>query len=188
MKNGVRIISQTMREVFSSFVYVTIAVLFGFFIFSLSLWLRNLKLLADVIASSLFSVSDKILFFVKFLGGIATAVTPFSAVLIVTMSILFGINISLLVYYLNRAKRIPAKEGIGATGGIVSGMFGIGCASCGSFLLGSILASFGASGVIALLPLKGEELSILSIVLLSLSIYWMSKSIQSQKICRIQSL
>jgi len=86
------------------------------------------------------------------------------------------------LYYLVKRKDIPKKEGVGAAGAFASGLLGVGCASCGAFLLGSILASFGASGLIALLPLRGEEFSILAIVLLGLSIYWISKSIQSTKI------
>lgn len=178
--------TKTLQEVFKNYRYVIIAALFGFFIFSFSVWLRNLPLLKTIVVSPAFSFSDKIIIFVKFLGGIATNVSPFSAVLIVTMSILFGINASMFIYYIKQAKEVPRKEGAGAMGAFVSGMFGVGCASCGSFLLGSLLVSFGASGIITLLPLRGEELSILSIILLSLSISWMSKSIQSQNVCNIQ--
>lgn len=155
----------------------------GFLIFSFSIWLRNLPFLKEMIVSPAFSFADKLLLFVRFLGGIATNVTLFSAALIITMSILFGINASLFLYYLVKRREFPKKEGAGAAGAFVSGMFGVGCASCGSFLLGAVLASFGASGLITFLPLRGEELSILSIILLSLSIYWMSKNIQSNKVC-----
>lgn len=65
----------------------------------------------------------------------------------------------------------------------VSGILGVGCASCGSFLLGALLASAGAAGVIALLPLGGEEFSILAIGLLAASIFWMTKSIKRTKTC-----
>jgi hypothetical protein len=88
-----------------------------------------------------------------------------------------------LTYYYARQKELPKKEGAGAAGAFASGIFGVGCASCGSFLLGSLLASFGASGLIAFLPLRGEELTILSIALLGLSIFWISKKIQSKKVC-----
>lgn len=177
---------RVLKEVFRNYRYIIVALIFGFFVFSFSAWLRNLPLLKTVIVSPVFSFSDKIAIFVKFLGSIATNVTPFSAVLIMTMSILFGINASMFIYYIKQAKEVPRKEGAGAISAFVSGMFGVGCASCGSFLLGSLLASFGASSIITLLPLRGEELSILSIILLSLSIHWMSKSIQLNKVCVIE--
>lgn len=176
---------KVLKEVFRNYQYLIISVLFGFVIFSFSLWLRNLPLLKTIAVSPAFGLADKIVIFVKFLGGIATNVTLFSAFLIITMSILFGVNAALFAYYLIQQRQMPRKEGVGAAGAFVSGMFGVGCASCGSFLLSSLLASFGASGIITLLPLRGEEFSILSIALLSLSIYWISKSIQSKKVCVI---
>jgi hypothetical protein len=186
MKPVVATISNALKEVFIKPQYAIIAAIFSFVIFALSVWLRNLPFLKQVIVSPAFSFPDKILLFVRFLGGIATNVTPFSAFMIILMSLLFGVNASLFLHYLMSQKRLPKKEGAGARGAFVSGMFGVGCASCGSFLLGSVLASVGASGAIALLPLRGEELTILSIALLSLSIYWTSMAMQSKKTCRIE--
>lgn len=174
---------RALKKVFRNYRYITIVLLIGFLIFSLSVWLRNLPLLKIVALSSAFSFSDKIAIFVTFLGGIATKVNLFSAVLMVTISILFCINASLYIYYLKQVKKLPRKEGVGAVSAFVSGMFGVGCASCGSFLLGSIPAFFGASGLILLLPLRGEELSMVSIVLFLWSMHWMSGGIQKSKIC-----
>jgi len=177
---------RTLKEVFRNYRYVLIALIFAFAIFAFSLWLRNLPLLGNIISSPAFNLLGKLTLFVKLLGGITTNATPFSATLIIAMSTLFGVNVSLILYYLVKRRGVPVKEGVGAAGALSSGLLGVGCASCGSFLLGSILASFGASGLITLLPLQGEEFSILAIILLGLSIYWISKSIQSDKVCAIQ--
>jgi hypothetical protein len=177
--------SKTIREVFRKPLYLAVAAAVAFLIFSLAIWLRNFPFLGEVIVSPAFTIPDKILLFVRFLGGIATNVTAFSAALIIVMSVLFGINASLILYYLVKRRDIPKKEGVGAAGAFASGLLGVGCASCGTFLLGATLASFGTSGLITLLPLRGEEFSILAIVLLGLSIYWISKSIQSTKICAV---
>lgn len=176
---------RTLKNVFRNYLYAVIALVFAFAIFAFSIWLRNLPLLGNIITSPAFGLSDKITLFIKFLGGITTNVTPFSATLIIVMSALFGINASLFLYYIVKRKEFPKKEGVGALGAFASGMLGVGCASCGSFLLGAALASFGASGLIAFLPLRGEEFSILAIVLLALSIFWISKSIQSTKVCAV---
>ena len=178
---------RTLQEIFKRPAYLAIAGMVSFLMFTLALWLRNLSLLKEIIVSSAFSFSGKILFIVNFFGSIATAVTPFSAFLVILISILFGINASLLIYYIKQAKKLPRKEGIGTAGAFVSGILGIGCASCGSFLLGAILASFGASGLIMSLPLRGGELTILSIALLLLSIFLIAKSIQltNNKSCSI---
>lgn len=174
-----------LRDVFRKPTSVLVALAAGFLVFSLAVWLRNLPFLGMLITSSAFSIPDKFALFVVFLGGIATNVTPFSAFLIIGMSILFGVNAALFAYYLFQQRRLPKKEGVGAVGALMSGILGVGCASCGSFVLGALLASFGASGLIVLLPLRGEEFTLLAIVLLSFSIYWMAKSIQAGKLCAI---
>lgn len=176
---------KVLRDVLSKPGYLLLALIVSFLIFSLAVWLRNLPFLETILTSSAFSIPDKIILFIKFLGGIATNITPFSAFLIISMSILFGVNAALFAYYLIQQRKMPRKEGVGIVGAFVSGIFGVGCSSCGSFLLGSVLASFGASGLIASLPLRGEEFSILSIILLLLSIIWVSKGIQKSKVCKL---
>lgn len=185
MLKVLRDVLKVLRDVLKKPGYLLLAFIVSFLIFSFAVWLRNFPLLGTILTSPAFSIPNKVILFVKFLGGIATNVTPFSASLIIAMSVLFGLNAALFAYYLVQQRQLPRKGGAGAIGALISGMFGVGCASCGSFVLGSILASFGASGLIVLLPLRGEELSILSIILLALSIYWMSKSIQSTKICAV---
>lgn len=177
---------RTLQEVLKKPAYLAVAVVFGFLIFALAVWLRNLPFLGTLIVSSAFSIPDKFSLFAAFLGGIATNMTPFSAFLIIGMSMLFGVNTTLFAYYLVQKRNIPKREGAGAVSALVSGILGVGCASCGSFLLGALLASFGAAGAITLLPLRGEEFTILAVVLLSLSIYWMAKSIQSGNLCAIK--
>ncbi|MBK5204909.1 MAG: hypothetical protein JJD98_05735 [Polaromonas sp.] len=59
----------------------------------------------------------------------------------------------------------------------MSGVIGIGCAACGSLILGVILPSFGAAGALAALPLNGEEFGILSVALLFVSLLLISKNI-----------
>lgn len=177
--------SKTLRDVLSKPGYLLLALVVSFLIFSLAVWLRNLPFLGMILTSPIFSIPDKLILFVKFLGGIATNVTRFSAFLIISMSTLFGVNAALFAYYLIQQRHMPRKEGAGAVGAFISSMFGVGCASCGSFLLGSVLALFGATGLIAFLPFRGEEFSMLSIILLSLSLVWISKAIQTSKVCKL---
>ncbi len=89
---------------------------------------------------------------------------------------LFGINIAVLWYVRAANKKLRAKGSTAALGGTIAGILGVGCASCGSILLTSILASFGATGLIALFPLRGQEFAIASIVLLLISLSGLLKS------------
>lgn len=177
---------QSLKEVFRDIRYVGIALGCGFLAFAFSIWLHNLRLIGDVIASPLFAVPDKALFLWRLLGGITTNTTPLAAVLIIILSVVFGINAALLLYSL-RTRRTIAGVGTKTVtaGGILGAIFGVGCASCGTYLLGATLSSLGASGVLALLPLGGQEFLIVSIALLTISIVWTAKSMSAQRVCSV---
>jgi hypothetical protein len=99
---------------------------------------------------------------------------------------LFGLDVAMILYFLNR-RIVDVKEaGIG-TGflGITSGVLGMGCAACGSFLLTSVLSLFGVSWLLSYLPLAGEEFGIVGVLLIAISIYLTAKKIQNPAVCKI---
>ena len=99
-----------------------------------------------------------------------------STLLITIMSILFGIYLSLVVF---KFSFINAKKGVfGFFGGII-GAFGVGCPTCGAFLFGLI----GAPLALMYFPFKGLEIQILGILLLIVSIFFITKSMNGN--CRI---
>ena len=79
--------------------------------------------------------------------------------------------------------KIMAKNTTFGIGGLVSGVFGIGCASCGTFILSALLGFAGVAGAVAFLPFGGEEFGILGVVLWGFSVYVISKKITGPKIC-----
>ena len=96
-----------------------------------------------------------------------------------------GINITLLVYYMKRTFALQKEIGTSALG-MVAGFLGVGCASCGSALLSSFIGLSAATGFIGILPLKGLEFSLLSIVIISISIYVVARNIQVPPACRVK--
>jgi hypothetical protein len=97
-------------------------------------------------------------------------------------------NTALLAYYIKKMNTFGIKIGKAGTvsvGGFVSGIFGIGCASCGAFIATTLLTSIGIGGVITLLPLGGEEFGIVGVVLLVWSQYLLVKQIKFGNICPI---
>ncbi len=187
MRARVAIVRQSFRQVFRDYRYAIVAVAASLLAFTLSIWLRNLGLIVTTFGSSLFSFGDSLLLLFRLLGGIVTDATPLAATLIVAMSLLFGINAALLIYYFVQRRRLPkVKESTTTIGGLVAAIFGVGCASCGTFILGAVLSSIGASGALALLPLGGQEFLLLSIILLAGSIYWTVRSIQASAVCILE--
>lgn len=154
--------------------------------FALSMWLRNLSLIVATFKSPLFGIGDSFLLMLRLLGGIVTDAMTGSALLIITTSLLFGINIGLFVFYIQRKRSLPhLTEGTSTLGGLVAAIFGVGCASCGTFILGATLSSVGAGGLLALLPLGGHEFLIISVVLLMASIYSLTRSIETSNVCAV---
>lgn len=174
-----------LSEVFHNFSYIFLAgiVSFGFFVFAV--WLPNLKLVTHIIASGSIAFGAKLTLLLNLLGSIETNFTLFSAIAMIVIAIFFGVNMALIIYFIKKKGAALGGGGfLASAGGIGSGIIGIGCAACGSFVLSAILPVVGAVGVIALLPLKGKEFSILSIGLLFISIFMMSRKIIEPVVCK----
>ncbi len=103
--------------------------------------------------------------------------TYFTLLSFVMISVLFGVFLSLAVYKFKLIKTIKEKKGnsIGFFGylGLVAGVFGAGCPTCGSV----VFALFGAPLALMYLPFKGAELRVLSVLILIVSIYFLTKSL-----------
>jgi len=173
-----------IRKVFSRIQYVTLATVVTGFVFAFAVWLPNFKLIGEVVFKSSAPFTHKISFLYSLFGSIQTNFSAISASYTIAIAVLFGINVALLVYYI-RTRR-AALSGSGAAlsvGGLVSGVFGIGCAACGTFLFTSTLALFGAGGFLTILPFGGEEFGFLGVGLLVYSIYITSNKITEPLVC-----
>lgn len=175
----------TFTKVFSQIRYITIAVVTSAIVFMFAVWLPNLRLIGEIIFNSSASSAEKISFLFSLFGSIQTNFSAVSASYTIAIVILFGINIAFLVYYI-RSRQQGSTLGSGATlsvGGLISGVFGIGCAACGTFILSSLLGVFGAVGVLSFLPFGGEEFGFLGVGLLAYSIYIISRKISNPLVC-----
>lgn len=178
---------KVLMRVFARPVYVLLASIVALGVFAFAVWLPNFKLISTVFLSASIPLSNKLALLWGLFGSIQTNFTLVSAGTVVLVSILFGMQVALLVYYIRRV-RISAKlGGVGASGlgGLISGMLGVGCAACGTFILTSLLALFGISGLLLLLPFGGEEFVFLGIGLLLYSIYQLMKKIEEPIVCPV---
>ena len=175
---------KALQKVFRKPMYVFIALSTSFVVFAFAVWLPNIPLIIQVMGHPGVLFLDKFDLPISLLGSIAPNFTLLSAFYTITLAILFGINLAMLIFFLRR-KITDIKQSGARTGffGIVSGIFGIGCAACGSFLLTSVLSLFGASGILAFLPLAGGEFGILGVILLGVSLYMTGKQIQNPAVC-----
>ncbi len=106
------------------------------------------------------------------MNGLAYTISTFF--LLSVISLLFGIYVSLFAYKIRMSiKGNKAISISGGSGGFIVGLFGAGCPMCGSV----IFALFGAPLALFFMPFKGLELRVLSIIILSLSVYLVSRNL-----------
>lgn len=156
-------------------------------IFTGAVWLPNLTLLLNVFGSSA-PLIDKLSFLGTLYQSIGTNFTFISAGYTLLIALLFGLQIALLVYYIQKTKTSRVSlRGVGGTslGGLVAGIMGIGCAACGTFILTTVLSLIGVAGLLTFLPLGGEEFGFLGVALLFYSIWLLLKKLKAPNVCPV---
>jgi hypothetical protein len=176
-----------LKQVFAKGSYILLAAAMGLAVFILATWLPNLGLIWQIAASASIPLADKVQVLTALVGSIGTNFTVFSALSTVAIAVLFGANVAMIAYYFRVRRQIVRQAGqMGAAtslGGLVSGFFGIGCAACGTFVLGPALSFIGATGLIALLPFGGEEFGALGVAMLGFSLVLTARKIGEPVTC-----
>jgi len=177
---------QALQKVFRKPAYVILALVVSALVFVFAVWLPNIRLVAGIVISPDVPFASKLELPLSLLGSIATNFTLLSASYTIVIAILFGVYIAMITYFLKRRIKEVGQGGV-ATGfiGITSGVLGVGCAACGSFLLTSF-SLVGAGGVLTLLPLGGSEFGIIGAVLLASAIYMTAKKIIDPLVCKVE--
>ncbi|MEX0668820.1 MAG: hypothetical protein WD061_03730 [Candidatus Saccharimonadales bacterium] len=127
--------------------YAIVAVASAFLMGSIILWALNLDLVWFILFQAPLGIIDKFSFLVGAYAGLYTIYTSAQSTGILLFSVVFGINIALVVYTLRNIgfSNIPKKSGFsGMSMAVLSG----GCAACGVSILAPLLASIGATSVV----------------------------------------
>lgn len=183
MPNNPHFVFNSIKEVMKRWDYVVLALLVSLLLFLFAIWLPNFSFVKEIITSQYFSVSEKVSILFSSLKAFQTNFRPFGRVMIVAVSLLFGLNMSLFSFYLKRRVRFQKEAGI-SVGGIMAGMLGVGCASCGSFIISSLFGASASVAFLGFLPLKGQEFAIISLIILGFSIISTAKKIQEPLVCK----
>lgn len=185
-------IVQTLTQVFSKSWYVLLAAIIALATFVLTTWLGNLGLVWQIATSQWLPLFDKANILLALIGSIGTNFTVFSALCAVAIAVLFGLNVAVMTYGFRQRRVMATKsgQGVAATslGGLMSGLFGIGCAACGTLLLSPALAFLGIGTLVTLLPFGGEDFGALGVGLLSLSLIISARRIGQPMVCQVTLL
>ena len=184
MRNNLKNLQVAFGEVFSNTSYIALASTLAIAAFLFAVWLPNFGLISEVFSTSSAPLAAKLKVAISLLGGIGTNFSFFSAGYTIAIAALFGINLAMIVYFLKRARVGLGRQNLAVgVGGIAGGALGIGCAACGSFILTATLSSFSVVGALAILPLRGGEFGILSVILLATSLVIISSKITEPLVC-----
>ena len=182
-------ITQALMCVFKEWTYILIAVVVALVVFVFATWLPNLGLIWKITVSPSVPLLDKARILASLVGSIQTNFTVFAALYTIAIAVLFGVNAAMVTYYVKLRKRVSRQTGQASVaaglGGLASGFFGIGCAACGTFVLGPILSLVGATGLIALLPFDGQEFGVFGVTILGFSIFLVAKKIREPLVCPV---
>ncbi|QSH39141.1 hypothetical protein JXR01_02430 [Candidatus Kaiserbacteria bacterium] len=171
-------------KVFRSPFYIALSVGIALLIFTFAVLLPNFALLWQILPSPSIELRDKVTLVLSLSESIKTNFTVVSATYTILIAILFGVNVSLFAYFVRKQKTIiRGTNSMAGVGGLISGIFGIGCAACGTFILTWILGFIGAAGIISFLPLGGEEFGILGVALLIYAVVTTAKKISEPQVC-----
>ena len=174
------------KKVFGHFRYLLLALIISLAVLVLATWIPNLPLIWQVITSPTINLVEKVSFLASLVSSIKTNFSATSATYTVLIAGLFGINVAMITYHLRQRKKVGSQSLGAGIGGFISGIFGIGCATCGSFIIAPLLALVGAGGFLTLLPFGGEEFGFLGVGLLGFSVLSIAKKINQPSICPVE--
>ncbi len=157
---------------------VTILVLFWFIV-----WIPNLSLFSDIAIYGKYGPRYDI--FSYSIQYINLNFNQTHITVLAILSILTGINLSLSMFYVKNKLQDYKNSKIGFIGTVV-GIIGVGCLSCGSVILSTILGLSTTLAILRYLPFNGWEFSIIGIIAILISIKITSDKIQNPQICKIK--
>ncbi len=178
-------IIKSLQEVFARPSYGFLVLLFAILIGAIMTWLSSFDVIKLAISSETLTFLGKLKLIFLSLGSFATNFTLSSQVMVVLVSLLAGINMAMLIFYLrkNKAVRKSAKTSVL---GLIVGTLGVGCSACGSVILSSIFGISASFVFMSYLPLGGMEFGLIGIALVIFSIYNIANKMQSSLTCKVE--
>jgi hypothetical protein len=175
----------TAAKVITSPKYLIVVIVVALVVIAFAAWLPNLHLVTRTMISSTLTLRQKTSLLTGLLGSLRTNFTPLSLTITFISAGLAGVQVSLLAYYLRQTARLQQSMGASALG-VASSMLGVGCASCGSVVLTSILGFGSATAVLGFLPFRGQEFGFIGIAILLYAISLIIKKIDQSHVCAIR--
>lgn len=162
--------------------YLAVTATVAMVVISFAAWLPNFHLITNTMTSSTLTLQQKTNLVSSLLGSLQTNFTKLSKAVTLATAILAGIQVSLSVFYIKQTAKLQHSMGMSFLG-ITTSMLGVGCASCGSVVLTSLVGFGATTTVLGFLPFRGKEFGFLGIGILLVAIYFTIKKINDPLVC-----
>lgn len=179
------LVISSLKTVFSRPSYVILAVIVALVLLLVAIWLPNFSFLKHIADSDTYSLSDKFNIYRSSLGFLKTNFTTLTRTFTIIVVGLSGVNLAMLTYYIKNRIKLEKATGTGMLG-TIAGLLGVGCTSCGSVIISSIIGIGASTSFLGLFPLKGAEFGILGTLIILFSIYLIAKKIQNPLVCKVK--
>lgn len=174
----------TLVKVFAEFKYLLLTLIIAVVVIAFAAWLPNLHLITKTMSSTTMTLWEKTNLITSLLGSLQTNFTTLSLFTTVSIAILTGIQSSLFVYYLKQSFRAQKEIGISFVG-ISLSLIGVGCVSCGSVVLTSLIGLSFTTAIITYLPFRGQEFGFIGIAIMLVAINLVLKKIKQPYSCKL---
>ena len=174
----------TLVGIFRQPKYLVFTLLVALILIAFAAWLPNINLITKAMTSSTMTLWQKTNLITSLLGSLQTNFTTLSRNLTILSATLTGVQASLLIYYVRRSILIQREVGA-SVAGMASSLLGVGCASCGSVVLTSIIGFSSATTLLGILPFRGQEFGFVGIAILLGAISFTLRKINQPLDCEI---
>jgi len=147
---------------------------------------QEFSLFQTILTDSVIAFEDRAALF-TYMYPFVTDTNPFIYdILLVAVSMLVGLNISLVT-------RLYQNSAISRDGSVVSAVgtglaaVSVGCVTCGAAALAGILSAVGGASIVLLLPYDGLEFLVISVCLLFIATYANSLAVVSKNACSLNT-
>lgn len=151
--------------------YIILTIVLTVFLFVLYFVLNNFSVFTSIVAISL----DPVILWKVFVNQVDMVweiAGPINVLAVALVSFLAGLNLSLMILRTRTTKVFIGRTNVFGFFGIFGGALGAACSACNTALIGLL----GVSGGLTVFPLRGLEFSLLALLLLIFSLYYISKS------------
>ena len=130
------------------------------------------------------SPSRKIILLFEYIIVFFTDLMFVEQITTIILSLVLGVNVVLFIEYIKKQRKVFAgKSFAGSTLGVILGIFGAGCVSCGALVIAPLLTAIGLGSYIEFFSYNALLISWIGIVIILLSSYYLLSQIKKPLVC-----